>query len=333
MPPDGNSYEILPAHMSQTTLIIIGVALAVVIISGLIVMKVAKSDVSAIRNQFAELFKVFWFLWCLFRTLLWKLRFRLRHGVLETTTVVVLSASIFLLIEFALGPLRRLLEGGSLGPVPQLHGLPIEGELAVLALAALLVRHHFREWRQLRQRWSLPAAVKALLEKLEPVRAAPAPEKRNEFLKSLMDEVSTVLKSGKCGEIAATVMDKQSERWTVTYKFPPDTKLDDKVTLGVEEGGAGAAAKKGVVIYIPSTPHLVGIDMKDYETLGVTYTQVNKDDPFKSLICVPVYNDGKVTSVLNIASQKSRAFSLHDIGIGELAAGFVSALDAALKGK
>jgi hypothetical protein len=324
--------------------IVAGAALVIVGIC-VLVFKFARRDVAKVVDQCKKVLQAIWFLWCPVRTIVWKLRVRVREEILQTAIGTLTLASVWVLIESAMGSGRRLVHVGLAALLPQvvpgnaappsseLPGIPLWAELALTGLALLLLRYHWREFRRLRERWTLPRSSKALISDLQNVRTAPKPEERKELFEKFLGKLLDVLETGNSGKLAVSLMEKSGEEWVVFCRYPPNSNIDANIKLGLNEGGAGAAATGKVPVYIPSTRHLCMIDMKTWDMLGATYKRFDKKEPFRSMICIPKFSGADVTGVLNFASGRHSAFSTHDIDVGELASEFLTALDAALKGK
>lgn len=282
-----------------------------------------------------------WQLWCWFYCIRWRVRHGLQGFWGQTAAGVLLSGSFYIFVELA-GALAREVfhqSGGSEGPeaseglgrmlvfLPALKAPPLWAEILLVALAAAVLRHHFHEWKLRKREAVVPGELTELIPICRPflvAGSALSEEKRGEFFAKAMEGMVRILKNGRKKHVISVSLTTFSEdRGTlvVAYVFPDKSPaVDADTVLAPNEGAAGKVFEIKEAIYVPSTRHLAGINMKTYQTAGLLFAKREGIDPGPSLICVPIKRDSTVSAVINVSSNKRNAFGPLDVAVVRLVA-------------
>jgi GAF domain-containing protein len=161
-------------------------------------------------------------------------------------------------------------------------------------------------------------------------RKAAAEKARETFLEEMMTRIKAVLEVASKRRIALSLMRLDGDDLVIKFVCPKyDKDLDSNLKLRLGQGGAGVAYRDGIPVYIPSTHHLVGINLKTSAPTGETYKAAtekkeDKKEAYRSLLCVPVFGGNGIVGVLNVSSSKRASFYPLDFKIAKLAAALVS---------
>ena len=250
----------------------------------------------------------------------------LRHFWVESIIGVLLVASAYALLEVILTILHEI-GPDKLTEIPALPMFPRPLNYVILILGFLMFRHRLQEWRLRKREDKLPAAVQVLLRRMTDLKAAGAATERarSDFLESFMERFMKVLEAGGRRRILISLMEPNNDgKLAITFKHPEDARLDEELRLEKGKGGAGLAWQEEEPVYIPSIRHRIGIKLVGQPTpLGFVYVE-SKSDPFRSLLCVPLFTDSKFLGVLNFHSDQRSAFLESDFAIAKMAAAFLT---------
>jgi hypothetical protein len=338
-------YGILPAIMSLARVFFAShlwwpvlMVLVVVVIFAIVVAWIGRSELKKILRRLSKIGEILWSIWCFLFIIRWKFQFATRNFFIGTTLGALAFASFYLVIEMGITVVHGLgvtwqRPGGCYGAIFDLPALPLWFEAVLLFFAVLLFKHHLHEANLSRKQWELSPALERLLVKLDEflkTEQNPSKLKKKAFLRVAMTAIKDVLegKDKKRG-LAISLLEIPEEggqKLVITFVHPEeDSGVDDTLELNVGEGGGGKAYKDKAPIYIPSVRHLIGINVATKESDDdVTFKKANKEEPFRSILCVPVMVKGEPIAVLTFSSLKRSAFQPEDFGIASLAATFVA---------
>ncbi|MGH9313732.1 MAG: hypothetical protein ACRD1S_11115 [Vicinamibacterales bacterium] len=300
-----------------------------------------------LRDEIKGIWSLVWLIWCWVQAMYWRLRFGLQTVFGQTAAGVLLAGSFYVLLELFVTLVRFLRAEGhvdkadsegvvarTLALLPAVEAPPIWVEAMLLALAVLVFLHHWHEWKLRRREAATPSALAGLIDKCKPLLhsgASSTDSDKQKLFETTMEAITTLLRIGRTGRwfrkdqdicISITALDHaDTTKLAVICVFPTTTPLIDKnAKLSTTQSAAGKSYEKKVPIYVPSTRHLGGINMKTYRTVGLIFEDVAATDPGPSLMCVPVLKDSNVTAVINVSSSKRNAFGPLDFGIVSIAA-------------
>jgi len=214
--------------------------------------------------------------------------------------------------------------------IPRLHA-PWWVEATIFLISLAMVRHHYQEWKIRRSEADIPELVGEILQSCEtsrtPATGRIPPEAKKVLLEAIMTKMVSVLERDKSRQIAFSLMEPlPSGVLGITFFHPPNASFSGSYTLRLDQGAAGTAFSKGNPIYVPSTRHLMGIDVESYETIGQIYEPDPPECRYHSVLCVPVIQGGKATGVLNISSTKIGSLDLFEFGIGKMMGAMIAAI-------
>jgi hypothetical protein len=291
------------------------------------------------RDELVEVGGALWTAWCFLFTLGWRIRSKLRNTFAKSALAVLMVASFYLSIEFALvlvhksglfigKPVLRL----GLAVPAEMPEIPIQYEIASLVLAVLMFRHHWKEWKIARRQSAVPQRVEGLLIAFNEYLkdgGGKDPSKRANFLDNeALGKIKALMDTKTRRNVAISIMEeaRKGAPLAVTFTHPPTAPIDKTFTVPVGKGGAGKAYDQKVPIYIPSIRHLVGINGETLRSVGVTYEPSADKKNFRSLLSVPVMAKANVIAVLTFSSRRRGAFDPEDFEIARVAAAFIAML-------
>jgi hypothetical protein len=290
----------------------------------------------SIWGELSQCFVALWTAWCFLVTIWWKIKFVLRSFFAQSALFVLLIASSYVVLELAVASLRHVgaipsegRAGRLLTLLSEAPSLPMPIDAILLLIAALIVRHHWKEWKISRRQSAVPRVVEELLLEFDQFRkqAPITVDMRLEFIGRTFERFKMLLDTRSKRNVAMSLMDAasgQAGHLGVALFKPDDAEFDRALQLPVGAGGAGKAYKDGVPIYIPSVRHLVGINCDTLESLGITYRPGSNAESFSSLLSVPVLVGNSSVAVVVFASKQRSAFDPEDFEIASLAAALAS---------
>jgi len=300
-----------------------GVALILLLaVFGLIVRGVAPDEVAKIYAQL-------WGVWCWTYVIRWKLKMASLHKVVSTFLGVLFAASFYVVIEVGLTCINILLSEP--WHLPNLHA-PRWLEILLLLLSLIMVRHHWREWKHRRLNADMPQILERVLRILDKDRSKGGgswtSKTRETYLdETLMKEMKLVLERDSKRVVAFSIMEPNTEgELAIIYSYPKNSPFQGNFRLKSDEGAAGAAYTRRNSIYVPSTMHLMAIDIEKNETIGQIYKPDPADSPFHCVLCVPIISNTGAVTVLNISCTEVSSFDLFEFSIGRLMAVIIAIL-------
>jgi hypothetical protein len=228
---------------------------------------------------------------------------------------------LYLLAEVAFTVLRAASVNA-----PQLFHIPIWADIVLLLLALLLVRHRLHEWKRHRQEAVAWAVMTELFREMAALELQSAePQQRAtalaDFLNKFSDAFRVILEAGRKAKVAVSLMRLRSGVLRIEHTYPKEAKFDLTLALAPGKGGAGTAYTLSQMIYIPSVRHQHGIRIEGTTPhLAESVYVPTGTEPFRSVLCVPVFTTEEKFGVLNFSTDKPKTFSPLDFEIGQLAA-------------
>lgn len=282
------------------------------------------------RDELRDIARLSWLIWCWLYAIRWRIRFGLRTALGKTAAGIVLAGSGYVVLETLVAVARHSSHYPSIAEQLNIPELPLWSEAVLVILAILLLRNHFKEWRaSSREARIAPGIEKALDVALPELRKATLTEAELETLcTSVLREVVEILQVGRGREeIVATIVVRKADNSAMLqtrFVYPVGTpRVDKAVELEIANSASGKCMAIQTSIYVPSTRHLGGINMKTYRSAGLVYAAI-PTEPGRCLICVPIFSNTVVTAVLNVTSTKTNAFQPEDAGIAGLGAKILS---------
>jgi hypothetical protein len=263
----------------------------------------------------------------------WRVRFRLQGIVGQTAAGVLLTGSFFIFLELALGIIHyvsgREHESGGvddiLGQFLPSFELPFWAEAVLVLLAALIVRHHWYEWKLRKREAAVPRGLTKLIDgtrsflRLEHL----TDDQKSEFFEKTMQVITEVLTIGREKRhfnVSMMTINVNQNELVITHAYPEHNRGYVGERLVLDKSAAGSAYGRGVPIYVPSTRHLACIDMKTYQSVGLVFAEGPKMDSGPSLMCIPVLKQpGNIIAILNVSCDARNAFSPIDFDISGVA--------------
>lgn len=276
------------------------------------------------KEEITNIASLFWLIWCWGYVIRWRLKFAFQNNIGQTAAWFIFLGSFYIFLEFLIISIRYLAgsnEGKPDAALISLPHLPVQIEVILLFFATIVLIHHWREWKLRKKEASTPPVVNEII--FEWRKYAKNGEiddnGRLELFNKSMKLASELLVEGqKKQEIAVTVMrmNEAGDQLVTARAYPPNTpNIDRNLVLPINESAAGVAYKSKAPIYIPSTRHRAGINMKTFRSAGLAYFPIDGKDPGPSLMCVPLLDGDKVIAILNIYSNRRNAFEPLDFSI------------------
>lgn len=294
------------------------VVAALLIVAVFLFARFAKEELMVVAS-------LFWLIWCWGYIIRWRLKFAFQNNIGQTAGWLVLVGSFYIFLEFLIISIRFLMgmgEGNSSAKLISLPHLPIQVEIILLILAVIVLIHHWREWKSRKKETSIPLVLnKIFFEWRKNAKREMTDENsRLELFNSSMKLASELLiESRKKQEITITIMkaDETNDQLLTSKAYPPNSPniKNGLVDLSIRDSAAGVAYKSKSPIYIPSTRHRAGINMKTFQNAGLAYLPIDGKDLGLSLMCVPLIDDDKVIAILNVSSSRKNAFEPLDFYI------------------
>jgi hypothetical protein len=279
-------------------------------------------------KEVEETFARLWGVRCWIYSIEFKLGVASRNRFVNSALGLLLAVSFWVVIEALLTTLRVL-------PSARIDWLPIHTphwvEVSGFILSLLMVRHHWSEWKRRRLNADMPQTTEFLLRALDRSRLSAGSgwtaDSRKAFLEILMAKMKAVLERDNRRKIAFSLMERDDAgALVIVFVHPTAAPFEGNFRLAVNEGAAGAAYRRGNTMYVPSTRHLMTIDLETNETLGQCYRPDRPGCPYRCVLCVPVIGAKGVVAVLNISSTKKSSFGLFEFGVGRLMAAMMAML-------
>jgi hypothetical protein len=284
-----------------------------------------------LRDELRGGWDAVWLVWCWIYAMRWRVRFRLQGIVGQTAAGVLLTGSFFIFLELAISALhyvsgREHESDGFLAQFLPSVELPDWGDAVLVLLAVLVLKHHWHEWKLRKREAAVPAGLtKLIVDTRSFLRLVhPAEDQRAEFFEKTMrviTEVLTVGREKRRFNISMMTVDVNKKELVITHAYPAHNQTYVGQQLALERSAAGTAYGRGVPIYVPSTRHLAGINMKTYRSVGLVFAEGPTVDSGPSLMCIPVLTEqGNIVAILNVSCDAQNAFSPIDFDISGVAA-------------
>lgn len=276
------------------------------------------SELFTLPGQYGPLL---WLLWCTLVTWTWRVQFKSRNRFVRSALLVLMVISFWPVAEAGLTLLHHV---GIL--TKEAIELPLWVEVGSLVLAGSIASHHYRELKTRNRELEIPKRLDKVLRSCGAFlkNGAPTTQNKVQYFEDLMKEFKALLESHSKRTIILSLMEKNSDDQLATiFVHPSNAPLNTAQKFALNKSAAGTAYKSKVGIYVPSTRHLGAINSETFELVGPVY-EPSTNEPFRSLLCVPVLVNAGVIFVLNVASDRPRGFSPIDFDIANLATVFIA---------
>jgi hypothetical protein len=280
--------------------------------------------------------QLMWLGWCWIYIMRWRARFYFRSGAGQTALSLLLTGSLFVFLELVLAAFH-LISGTTHGsPTDEiLHRIlsytpevemPLWAELLAVVIAAWVLWHHWEEWKLRNRESAVPTGLARLIVDAKPFLQMKEPKDADieQYFERSMKTTAEVLAVGRKRNVSFTfsmmLIDEGAEELAIALTYPAGKNYAGQ-RLSKAKSAAGRAWQLNAPIYVPSTKHLGGINMKTYRAVGLVYdNKADTPDVGPSLICIPVTVGPSTVAILNVSCNVLNAFSPSDVQIANVAA-------------
>ncbi|MNP00494.1 hypothetical protein D3C76_922860 [compost metagenome] len=276
------------------------------------------------KEEITNIASLFWLIWCWGYVIRWRLKFAFQNNIGQTAAWFIFLGSFYIFLEFLIISIRYLAgsnEGEPDAALISLPHLPVQIEVILLFFATIVLIHHWREWKLRKKEASTPPVVNEIIgewRKHSKREAVDDNSKLELFNKSMKLASGLLVEGRKKQEVTITIMraGEVHDQLLTSRAYPPNTpNIYRDLVLSIKDSAAGAAYKSKSPIYIPSTRHRAGINMRTFRSAGLAYLPIEGKDLGPSLMCVPLLDDDKVIAILNVSSNRRNAFEPLDFSI------------------
>lgn len=317
----------------SSILILIGIAFLFV--------KRNRNELEGMFDLFKDMANLLWLFWCWICTIRWRLYFDIKNAVARTAAGVLLVGSFYIFLELTIVIINLLTTSASASPcpsidnkkiehvqnlLPHIYELPIQGDLILVALAAIVFFHHWHHWKLGEREATMPLVLANVIGRWRTSFAnGPLTEdKKRELFEAATNDLLQILRVGRKSNISFTVslakVGANGKLFTITRYFPGPALPGIIGTTLDEKSAAGRCFRERVPIYVPSTRHRGGINTKTFRITGIDYYPIDGVDIGPSLMCLPIVNSGQITGILNVSAGRTNAFEPLDFKVAGLIA-------------